>query len=285
MSLYAEGPGPSIGEYLPLALDSNQSAAIEFTLRVHRLYAGLMLATTAGSDPNSEPGLGGTFLYAGELDNLGRALLVAGNIAGAASLASSSDAVAQKQAIRDGVADFLVTTLDESLRILKNQIRKREAVAVCVGMAPETVECEMLQRGVLPDLLRPGDASSQELAVLRSQGARQVEQAAADESPTVVTWHVAAAPSLWLPKLDALALECLSPNAWSARRWLRLAPRYLGRLAQGVRVLCCEPESAKQFSARVQAAVQSGGIGVPVNVNLSNPGETLRSQPWPTATI
>jgi hypothetical protein len=67
-----------------------------------------------------------------------------------------------------------------------------------------------------------------------------------------------------------LALGCLSPSALSARRWLRLAPRYLGRLAQGVRVLCCEPESAKEFAARVQAAVKSGEIGVPVYVNLSN---------------
>ena len=250
-----------------MALDSDQSAAIDFSLQVQRFYAGLMVAATASCDRNAEPGLGGTFLYAGELDQRGRALLVAGNIAGAASLASSSDAALQKQAVRDGVADFLVTTLDESLRILKNQVRKREAVAVCVGMAPETVERAMLERGVLPDLLRPVQASSQELAVLCSQGAHQLDQAAPDEGLIVVTWYVDAAPSLWLPKLDALALECLRSHAWPARRWLRLAPRYLGRLAQGVRVLCCEPESAKEFAARVQAAVQSGEIGVPVNVN------------------
>jgi len=253
-----------------LALDFNQSAAIDFILQVQKLYAGLMLAATAGSEPTSEPSLGGTLLYAGELDHLGRALVVAGNIAGAGSLASTADVVAQKRAIRDGVADFLVNTLDESLRILKNQIRKREAVAVCVAMALASVEREMLERGVLPDLLRPGDAWSQELAILSSLGARQVEQASPNEGLTVVTWQVAAAPALWLPKLDSLALGCLSPSALSARRWLRLAPRYLGRLAQGVRVLCCEPESAKEFAARVQSAVQSGEIGVPVYVNLSN---------------
>ena len=251
-----------------MALDSDQSAAIDFSLQVQRFYAGLMVAATASCDRNAEPGLGGTFLYAGELDQQGRALLVAGNIAGAASLASTSDAALQRQAVRDGVADFLVTTLDESLRILKNQVRKREAVAVCVGMAPETVERAMLERGVLPDLLRPVQASSQELAVLCSQGAHQLDQAAPDEGLIVVTWYVDAAPSLWLPKLDALALECLRSHAWPARRWLRLAPRYLGRLAQGVRVLCCEPESAKEFAARVQAAIQRGEIGVPVNVNL-----------------
>ena len=55
---------------------------------------------------------------------------------------------AQKQAIRDGVADFLVNSLDEALRILKNQLRKRETVAVCVGLAPADVEREMKERGV-----------------------------------------------------------------------------------------------------------------------------------------
>ncbi len=48
-----------------------------------------------------------------------------------------------------------MTSLDEALRILKNEIRKRETVAVCVAAAPETVEREMLERGVLPDLLPP----------------------------------------------------------------------------------------------------------------------------------
>ena len=64
---------------------------------------------------------------------MGRALLLAGNIAGAASLAVTADAAAQKQSIRDGVADFLVNSLDEALRILKNEVRKREPVAVCVA--------------------------------------------------------------------------------------------------------------------------------------------------------
>jgi urocanate hydratase len=253
-----------------LAFDSNQPAAIDFILPVQRHYAGLMLAASNGSDPTSEPGLGGTLLYAGELDRQGRALLVAGNIAGAASLAATADAVVQKQAVRDGVADFLVTTLDESVRILKNQIRKREAVSVCAAMAPACAEREMLDRGVLPDLLRPGYASWQGEVAFRSQGSRQVEQASPGERLTLVTWQVAAAPALWLPKLDALALGCLSPTAWSARRWLRFAPRYLGRLAQGVRVLYCEPDSAREFASLVQALVHSGEIGVPVRVSLDN---------------
>jgi urocanate hydratase len=248
----------------------------EFTLQVERFYASLIAAADSGS--GQEPGLGGRLLYAGELDGEGRALLVAGNVAGAASLAATADATAQKQAIRDGVADFLVTSLDEALRILKNEIRKRAAVAVCVALAPEIVEREMLERGVLPDLLRPGFPGNPRSSISFGVGARAIALAPPAESQALLAWRVAAAPAHWLPKLDAIALACLSlessPAALAARRWLRLAPRYLGRLAQGVRAVSCEPGTAREFVARLQQAADSGEIGVEVQISLSGSKDT-----------
>ncbi|MDR3773173.1 MAG: hypothetical protein P4L26_07495 [Terracidiphilus sp.] len=248
--------------------DPIPSAALDFTLQVERLYAALM--RTAATPSDEEPSLGGKLLYAGELSPQGRALLVAGNIAGAASLAVTADPVAQKLAIRDGVADFLVTSLDEALRILKNEIRKRETVAVCVALASEAIERAMLERGVLPDLL-PATALE-----------------AAESKRPVVRWRVASAPALWLPKLDAIALDCLmedaDANAPAARRWLRLAPRYLGRLAQGLRLLGCAPAVAKQFKARVEAAVRRGEIAVEVEIALSPGEEVFRFHP-PTSSV
>ena len=249
---------------------------LEFIFTVERFYASLIAA--ADLDCGREPNLGGRLLYVGELDGEGRALLVAGNIAGAASLAATADLTVQKQAVRDGVADFLVTSLDEALRILKNEIRKRAAVAVCLALAHEAVAREMLERGVLPDLLRQGAATGPVMASFLSQGARQIQHRVLQKSQALVTWRVAAAPAHWLPKLDAIALDCLSPEsspaASSARRWLRLAPRYLGRLAQGVRVLSCEPGTAREFSARIQLAVDRGEIGVEALVTVSEYGET-----------
>ena len=244
-----------------MAVDPIQAEG--FALQVERFYA--VLIRTAGApglasetwDP--EPSLGGKLLYAGQLDEEARALLVAANIAGAASLAASADAAARKQFMRDGVVDFLVTSLDEALRILKNEIRKREPVAVCVALEPETVEAEMLERGVAPDLLRPGAADS-------------------PIGLTLLSWRVASSPSIWLPKLDAIALDCLEENmgapgldseTWdSARRWLRLAPRYLGRMAQGVRVLRCSESAAANFLERMREVVESGEIGVAVEIKL-----------------
>ncbi|MGA3080069.1 MAG: hypothetical protein ABSD44_01660 [Terracidiphilus sp.] len=266
-----------------MAVDPIQSFASGFALQVERLYAGLILAGSANPAgrsglasetvdrcPDSQPGLGGTLLYAGELDAKARALMAAANIAGAASLAVSADATAAKQAVRDGVTDFLVTSLDEALRILKNEIRKRQTVAVCVALTPETGEAdfarEMAERGVLPDLARP------------------VEGAALQEDEALLAWRVSAAPALWLPKLDAIALECLEgeagpARAGSSRRWLRLAPRYLGRLGQGLRLLRCNWETAARFQKQVQERVESGEIGVPVEIQwVSPPAASIRLQ-------
>ncbi len=227
--------------------DSNTATALKFVQHVERLYAGLLRTARAAVD---EPGLGGKLLYAGELDAEGRALLVAANIAGTASLAATADGIAQKQAIRDGVADFLVTSLDEALRILKNEVRKHETVAVCIAADPEVVEREMEQRGVVADLPRlvKGDAGS----------------------GVLLTWRVESAPAQWLPKVDAIILDCLGSDqsfeARLARRWLRLAPRYLGRMAQGWRVLRCERELAEQIVASVRSAIDRGDIGAEVSL-------------------
>jgi hypothetical protein len=275
------------GENLSLALDCNQPPAFDFPLEVERLYAALIpgALAIAGAGPiaDAEPGLGGKLLYAGELDPQRSALVVAANIAGAASLAATAGAPAQKQAVRDGVVDFLVTSLDEALRILKNQIRKRETVAVCVAASPQAIEQQMLERGVLPALLPPHDASAPQYAEFLALGARRVELPRAEQLQAVLTWSVASAPAQWLPRLDVIALECLNPGDWTARRWLRLAPRYLGRRAQDVRVLSCEPGVAKEFVARVQRGVNSREIGVEVRICMSSSEDTFLFQPSPSA--
>jgi Urocanase Rossmann-like domain len=204
-------------------LENAKRDVIAFVQQAERVYAGLMRRYGADRDPSSdeEPNLGGKLLYAGELSAESRALVVAGNVAGAATLTATGEPQTQKQAIRDGVVDFLVTSLDEALRILKNEIRKRERVAVCVSVTPALVEREMQERGVQLDLLWSmvqGDAGSEA------------------QSAATLLWSVETAPARWLPKLDALALLCLDPAQLVERRWARNAPRHLGRMAHGVQV-------------------------------------------------
>jgi len=266
------------------SMAANPPAAFEFALQAERCYAGLILSSDHG--PGAEPSLGGKLLYAGPLDAQASALLVAANIAGAASLAVSADYAAGKQAIRDGVVDFLVTSLDEALRILKNEIRKRTTVAVCVATLAQDSEADfarlLLERGVLPDLLPPHSAPAPEFDAFLHQGARPVVAIHPDVNQVLLTWSVAAAPAQWLPKLDALAMDCFSsdssPAAAQSRRWLRLAPRYLGRRSQGLRLLRCDECTAARFRKKVQEQVEGGEISVAVEIQAFPPAASMRVQ-------
>ena len=242
----------------------------EFTIQVARFYARLISGVDSSPEPGADSALGGQLFYAGRLSLQGRATVVAANIAGAASLAAEPDLTLQKSALRDGVVDFLVNSLDEALRILKNQIRKGETGAVCVAAAPEMVEAEMLERGVLPDLVCTFESGKDSPFI--SQGARQIPALAIDDNLEMVGWCVASAPAQWLPKLDAIAMDCVPDQDWQSQRWLRLSPRYLGRLAKAVRVLFCDRDAAAEFVRRVQDGVERGEVPVAVEIQVSGLG-------------
>ena len=217
-----------------------------------RLYTSLSIQF------DGEFGLGGKLLFAGELDDQICHLVRAANIAGGASLSATADVAMQKQAIRDGVVDFLVTSLDEAVRILKNEIRKRQPVAVCLGAKPDFVAAEMAERGIVPDLYRPSNSTSP-----------MANQPDPTEETVLVAWSVSSAPAQWLPRLDELALECLDHDAGAARRWIRQGPRYLGGLARGFRLVRGSRDFGSRFVERVRERSAAGEIGAPGQIQLS----------------
>ncbi len=202
---------------------------------MYRFYAAL----ACGMD--AEKGRGGALLYAGEPDETGCRLLRAANIAGAASLVASADGAVLRKAMRTGAIDFVVTTLDEALRILKNEIRKRQPVAVGACGAPAEVMRAMVERGVQPDLLwiEPAYAlgSAAEWATLEARGAQRVALAPARAKADFQVFPV---PAEWAQRaaaFDALLVESAPAEDAICRRWLRFAPRYLDPRARGVRGL------------------------------------------------
>lgn len=209
---------------------------------VYRLFAGL----SPWMDPES--GLGGKLLLAGEPDDAGCLELRAANIAGAASLAASADAPALRRAMRQGALDFVVNSLDEALRILKNQVRKKEPVAVGISAAPAAVLAEMVERGVQPDLLAPSLIAAPELAYFAAHGA----QACAPLSESArgsATFHIvpiSAEGKEPAAALDALLLDCLAAEDHLNRRWVRFAPRYLSAECRRLRSLVCDPATARK---------------------------------------
>ena len=236
-------------------------AESKFALRVLSFYT---LLIPPGADAPADPGLGGKLLYAGPLDDDSRALLAGASIAGAASLCATANTVDQRQAIRDGIIDFLVTSVDEALRILKNEIRKSAPVAVCIGATPEQIELQMAERGVAPDVLRPHDAGRD-------------RPMPADIA--LVSWSVSKAPARWMPKLDAFALECAGELPESTRRWLRMSPRYLGRLAQSIHIVLADQAFATRFMEGALAL--EGGI-IPLRLQVSYRGgcEEFNAPNW-----
>jgi urocanate hydratase len=257
----------------PLASDPASANSHSLQLEAYGLYRALTLTDVSGGDELTETTLGGTLLYAGELDGHGRAMVIAGNVSGCGTLAATADVSAQKQAVRNGAVDFLVSSLDEALRILKNEIRKRAAVAVCVGAAHVAVESEMIERGVLPDLVFAGVPGEERRMPHFGVGSRQIRCAAPDSNYAFVAWQLAQAPARWTAKLDEIALDCLASD-WRAQRWIRLSPRYCGRSSLAQRAFYCDPESAEQIVTRFAEKVRGGEIETEVVASLLIDGET-----------
>ncbi len=193
-------------------------------------------AAIAGNlDP--EHGLGGQLLYADVLDRASIQLVRAANIAGAASFTTSTEATALREAMRDGVVDFVVTTLDEALRILKNEIRKKQSVSVgihCGDIAAFTQE--MRERGVRPDLLR-------------------VEPKLLHGAIEWLMLDVPAGDASFARNLEAAVLNALPADDHAARRWYRLAPRYLPRSLRGLRTVACNQEAARRIRSWFEQAM------------------------------
>ena len=107
----------------------------------------------AAADKHLGGSLEGKLIVSGGMGGMGGAQPLAATMAGAAFLGIDVDPERIKKRLKTGYCDFMVNTLDEALRILKNAVRKKEAVSVglvgnCADVIPELVE-----RGVVPDLL------------------------------------------------------------------------------------------------------------------------------------
>src|ERR1700747_3767205 len=97
--------------------------------------------------------LAGKLIVSGGMGGMGGAQPLAATMTGAAFLGIDVDAERIKKRLKTGYCEFMVTTLDEALRILKNAVRKKENVSVgLVGNCADVIP-ELAERGVVPDIL------------------------------------------------------------------------------------------------------------------------------------
>jgi hypothetical protein len=193
---------------------------------------------------------GGALIIACGLNPQGAALALASNIAGAVCLSIDQDPPMVKDALRSGSCDFIVNTLDEALRAMKNEVRKRLSLSVGLQGNPTLVLQELLERGVAPELFTDltGNISHREaVRAFKSFGALIVrfdstlpirDEESLDANSTLNTflhdrqWLLHSFPfdtQAALRAFDAHALTLIPEDDLLRRRWLQAAPRILQR--------------------------------------------------------
>lgn len=206
--------------------------------------------------------LSGKLLLREGFDADGVALLIAGSIAGAASLCVEGDAERLREGLRHGFCDFVVAHPDEALRILKNEVRRGLPVSVGLGAAPQPCIAEMIERGVQPDLV--SGLAAAPTALLAERGAIPLPPAdSADPAMPLTGWTTRSEPARWMPRIAQIAAEALDPasdDTPARRRWLESAPRYLGRAFQGALCVRMTVAEASAFEVRVQAEVPEAAV-------------------------
>ncbi len=177
------------------------------------------------------------------------------SIAGGTSLLLDSDAAAVKSVFRQGGVDFVVNTLDEALRVLKNEIRKHRPLSVALEGEVQPALEEMQERGVLPDLqvlLESGDVyPGAEQLVLTREGA---VVAPSDELVGWLREHgwaevvIERATTAELRELDARLLAMLPEGDGVRRAWVQRIAHYQRPAPGGARVVWLTAPEQEQLA-------------------------------------
>lgn len=152
------------------------------------------------------------------------------SIAGGTSLALDSDAAQMKAALRAGHLDFVVNSLDEALRALKNEVRQKRALSVGLIADVNSTLAEIDQRGVAPDL--------------RLESASPHAVARSDES------FLAASAAATLREIDTALLAAIPPDDLIRRRWIERAPQFLREARTGGRWIWLSNMELAMLAAR-----------------------------------
>lgn len=235
--------------------------------RVRAHYASLCKAAIAQTGTAS---LAGCLLLIDSLDREGDALLIAASIAGAASLVFETRPEMVRHSVRHGIVDFAVNSLDEALRILKNEIRKRQPIGVLLEREPTAALAEMVDRGAQPGFVR-GDsqnaAAQSYVETLKQRGARPLPLPGATPDPVWdVCWRANEGGSAVLRQLDLLASQILPEDDLERQNWIARAPRYLPRALRLERCVAMSEQESRAFLAAVQGRGDQKALAAPVIV-------------------
>jgi urocanate hydratase len=200
--------------------------------------------------PNLHPDWGGGLVLLCGPGCVSGGAAAAVSIAGGTTLAVDSDAAAMKAAMRAGYLDFVVNSLDEALRTLKNQVRLRRPLGVGLVADVDATLAEMVERGVQPDLqiVPSGCAMLHNLSLetLRERGmlyrlilglednvdSRPIEPFLILSRKCHYEYFFSAVDAAKLAAIDAALLTLIADDDVVRRRWILQVQQYL-REARG----------------------------------------------------
>jgi len=175
------------------------------------------------------------------------------NIAGGATLVLDADAGAVKAAMRRGEVDFVVNTLDEALRALKNQVRMRRPLSVGLTSEVSGALREMVERGVQPDLLLIGTQQNGD-AILRDEsigalqaGGMEVRSSGQTSKESYDEVYLSAANAAELRAMDDRVLAILPAGDVVRRRWMQRVVNYVCEARSGGRWVWLTKEERKRL--------------------------------------
>jgi urocanate hydratase len=174
------------------------------------------------------PSWAGQLVFTAGEGSTATGLPAAVSIAGGCTLALDPDAATVKSVFRHGGVDFVVNTLDEAIRVLKNEIRQHKPLSVALIAPLQPVLDEIAERGLQPDLdaTRPNEAGRL-TPWLAARNWTEVDLPAANTAA--------------LRALDLRLLEILPADDHLRRRWLQRIGHYQRPSATPSRVLWLTP--------------------------------------------
>lgn len=212
------------------------------------------------------PDWGGSFILSLGLGPGGIALSAAAHIAGAVSLSIDKNSDHLRETVRRGAVDFVVTTLDEAIRAMKNEVRKRTPLSVALNADPRIALEESIGRGLAPQLF--SSSLPENPGILRAAqhfhtlGANLLHygedlspptgffssEALVDRVLQQNHWQSKTfyfATSSALREWDAKALSVLPESDALRRRWLNSIPRFFPRQRPPQRTLWLTQQEEK----------------------------------------
>ncbi len=256
--------------------DAGQPAAPTFTMpSVERVRVYYKTLCASAMQHFGSASLAGRWLLVDGLAQEGDVLLIAASIAGAASFVLETRTEAVRHCVRNGIVDCAVTTFDESLHILKNELRKQQPIAVLLEQEPNRTLAAMVECGAQPDMLRWMETERglepAAIATMRMRGALPLPDADGSgfDRESDVCWRAGDGGSAVLRQTDLLAAKTLPAEDAERQNWIARAPRYLPRALRLERCVAMNAPECAAFLAGLEERSQQKALAARLEVEAA----------------